>query len=959
MRRTLIQRTGLSPLTGAALLRGVMVFCMLICSLSCGGETVPLPGPAGLPLPVSADCVDAPDKIGCAAEVTFFAQDRRADFPHIFDTVPAGKLAESEHFVLYLETANSDKIGSTDAEGQVACWENAYLSIKEIYGAGVSPDTDGQTKIIVFALDIKDDYTVTEPAYVSGYFAPRDLFADEFTAGLVNNPDSINDYPELAAIESAASLKGRSNESRLIYIDLHPLYDGAAYGGDAARGAAIFKETVLHEAAHLATYYKRVIQDQHPNHLRWIAEGMAEQAPLLLAGSTMSQQERMTQLGLPLVQNLLADGPSLLDMNAGNSLVGYIQTNLFFNYLRHRAGTDKVSALFRSFVTGSDESVYGIDVAIGANFGGGANFAKMFADWALANWLGSTGRTLTAMNEYGTEVVDVAGRKDELSYANAGIESFGEAGLAFSSNSLPLSYDGMKELAPGAYINFSYSPVENETYIPIDSGMEPGLHLAIIRLDGISNAEISLYTPVQSDEQATVIQLTADETYHIIVFNPLYTGGLLSTGQLPWDSRNLASWIGGGIVDEGWQTGAGAAWNRNDAYFYRPSGMGLNLRHSGRSASYIYVADYINQGVSRWNIDTGEFAGRMGSKNYDESCAGDGPENDGWKTAEGKLSNNYCRRNFSDPRGIAVDSSGNIYIADGANHRIIKRDHEGNFTAWLGNPGDDTWQTVDPVKLSISTLPAALYSPWGVAIDDTDTYLYISCYGSNRIVRRDLATGAHAGFIGNGEEGWYMATEDHHGNSGSVRNYFNDPKGIALDSEYLYVADESNHRITRWTLDGYNRSADVVPDDSALWIGGGVDGWHNTATPVTDTQERKLFKYPADVSVIGTSLLVADRGNQRIVRWNRETGEFDGWIGGGKTEWEKEDNGPDLQPSNSNGAEYPAVFMLQPIYVLAATAAESGMSHDYLYTTAIYNGRVSRWNLDCVEDNINGDCSDE
>ncbi len=98
--------------------------------------------------------------------------------------------------------------------------------------------------------------------------------------------------------------------------------------------------------------------------------------------------------------------------------------------------------------------------------------------------------------------------------------------------------------------------------------------------------------------------------------------------------------------------------------------------------------------------------------------------------------------------------------------------------------------------------------------------------------------------------------------------------------------------------------------------------------------------------------------NQRIARWALASGIFGGWIGGGITQWETNTDGPVQEPVG-NAYAYPTIFMLQPQGVVFAAASDLGSSHSYLFLSTVYNARLSRWNLDCVEDNIGGDCGSD
>jgi hypothetical protein len=702
------------------------------------------------------------------------------------------------------------------------------------------------------------------------------------------------------------------------------------------------------------TYYRRVIDLGVRNHLTWIAEGIAEQAPAIISGGDCSQTERMEQYSLPLARALLADGPSLLDMNSsGNALAGYLQVNLFFNYLRHRAGSYEAAAeIIAYIVSQNDYTVTGVAQALENK--SGSDFESFFGEWAVTNWLMSSGRSIASFTETDGSAVDPdAGSpsmRNRLSYSASGISPAGGPAPSFGANSTPLCDQGLMCLLPSSYIFFDYTPQADRIYIPLNEGMQNGLKLVLIRLnpDGI-NADISLHN---IDSQ---IQLLSGVRYNFIVYNPRFTVGCITTGMLPWDQRNMARWIGGGRT--GWQAGTGAESKNADRYFYR--GQGVSVKR-GAEGNFIYTADSMSHSISRWDVDTGTYMGRYGSILTSTECVGDESVAPGYIFRSGKLVNNYCRRSLSSPRGAAVDSAGNLYVADTNNHRVVKIDSSGNFTAWLGHNLDDTWQGPEDLPpMSFTELIAAGYAantsmfqnPWSILLDEGNGVFYVTNNGSNRISKRSLADGSFLGFIGNGRENW-DTTPVYNSNFGSMPGYFKKPKGMAMDSDYIYVADEENHRISRWTHDG--RNADASGDPASIWIGGDLDGWHNGATEQGITQGRRSFNYPGDVTVNGDYLYIADRKNQRIARWDRITGAFTGWLGGGVTQWETEKDGPPQEPVGG-AYQYPSIFMLEPV---GLTVSESPR-HKYMYVTTVYNGRVSRWNLDCVENNADGDCYEE
>jgi uncharacterized protein (TIGR03437 family) len=130
------------------------------------------------------------------------------------------------------------------------------------------------------------------------------------------------------------------------------------------------------------------------------------------------------------------------------------------------------------------------------------------------------------------------------------------------------------------------------------------------------------------------------------------------------------------------------------------------------------------------------------------------------------------------PAGVAVDSAGNVYIADPGNGRIRKVSN-GIITtvagggASLGDNGPAT--------------SALLYTPVGIALDSAGN-LYIADAAGNRI--RKISNGMITTVAGSG-------TPSFGGDNGPATSAeLNQPAGVAVDSAGdIYIADTLNDRI--------------------------------------------------------------------------------------------------------------------------------------------------------------------
>ena len=166
---------------------------------------------------------------------------------------------------------------------------------------------------------------------------------------------------------------------------------------------------------------------------------------------------------------------------------------------------------------------------------------------------------------------------------------------------------------------------------------------------------------------------------------------------------------------------------------------------------------------------------------------------------------------FRNPEAVAIDSTGNLYVSEAVNHRIQKRDIAGNWSVISEGLGNGAGQVNGP----------------GDIIFDSSGNLYVADTGNSRIQKRDVA--------GN----WSVIA----GGYGSGLGQFIYPHGIAIDSTgNLYVVDTYNHRIQKRT-----------PGGSWSVVSAGVGG------------SPGQFSYPEGIAVdlIG-NVYVADTSNSRI-----------------------------------------------------------------------------------------------
>ena len=211
---------------------------------------------------------------------------------------------------------------------------------------------------------------------------------------------------------------------------------------------------------------------------------------------------------------------------------------------------------------------------------------------------------------------------------------------------------------------------------------------------------------------------------------------------------------------------------------------------------------------------------------------------------------------LSGPSGVAVDATGNLYIADTGNKRIRKviPGRIIGTVAGGGSGGDGGPAT-----------SASLSSPEGVAVDAAGN-VYIADAG-NSCIRWVTPAGAIFRVAGSGSKGFS-------GDGGpSTSAALNQPSGVAVDAAgNLYVADSGNNRIRRVTSAGGTittvagsgtggYSGDVVPATSAsLWDPGGVAVDATGNLYIADTMNYRIRK----VTPTGVIRTVAGNGQYKF-----------------------------------------------------------------------------------------------
>ncbi|MDP9170036.1 MAG: hypothetical protein M3N54_05430 [Acidobacteriota bacterium] len=193
------------------------------------------------------------------------------------------------------------------------------------------------------------------------------------------------------------------------------------------------------------------------------------------------------------------------------------------------------------------------------------------------------------------------------------------------------------------------------------------------------------------------------------------------------------------------------------------------------------------------------------------------------------------------PGGLAMDISGNLYIADTSNNRVRKVDTQGVITTVAGSSNTFSNSVGDGGPAT----SAVLSYPTGLAVDSAGN-LYISDTG-NRRVRRVDNTGTITTFAGNGLQG----SVGNVGDGGAATSARVSPAGLTLDAAgNLYIADSGNNLIRQ-----------VSGGKITTVAGSGTEGYSGD----TGTAAKATLRAPGAVAVDNAgNIFIADSGNQVI-----------------------------------------------------------------------------------------------
>ena len=248
----------------------------------------------------------------------------------------------------------------------------------------------------------------------------------------------------------------------------------------------------------------------------------------------------------------------------------------------------------------------------------------------------------------------------------------------------------------------------------------------------------------------------------------------------------------------------------------------------------VYIADTGNDCIRK--IDASETITTVAGIGRSHGFSGDGGD--------------ATNAQLDKPRGVWVDSSENIYIADTNNHVIRKVDAATGIITTVAGIGKQNGYTGDT---GLATA-AELNKPQGVYVDPAGN-IYIADTENHAIRKVDATTGIITTIAGTGSSG------DTGDGGAAILAELNKPGGVSSDvSGNIYIADSDNHRIRK-----VNGGTGIITTIAGT---GSSGDWGDGGQAVNAQMNKPRGLW---VDELG-NILIADTENNRVKKIDGSTG---------------------------------------------------------------------------------------
>ena len=303
-------------------------------------------------------------------------------------------------------------------------------------------------------------------------------------------------------------------------------------------------------------------------------------------------------------------------------------------------------------------------------------------------------------------------------------------------------------------------------------------------------------------------------------------------------------------------------------------------RYLLRNGDNVYFSDGNAQRLRLFNLSNGSVSIVAGTGSVGFAGDGDAAFNSTMKN----------------PRGMAIDSAGNLYFADSGNHRVRKIDTNGNISTIAGTG------TASSTGDSGSATLATINEPVDVAVDGSGN-IYIAERSGQRV--RKIAGGTITTIAGTGSGG---PPDSETGVA--INQRLNLPQGLYVEKGgSLLISDTGNNRVRRLTSDG---TITTIAGIGAA----GYDGDGGPATsallnnPIGVTEDAAGNIYISDSSSQAIRQIGSDGIITTVAGLNAQTGSF---RSGG---------------FNGDGSPATSLMLNKPIGLVAASASCSVLVAD-------------------------------
>ena len=194
------------------------------------------------------------------------------------------------------------------------------------------------------------------------------------------------------------------------------------------------------------------------------------------------------------------------------------------------------------------------------------------------------------------------------------------------------------------------------------------------------------------------------------------------------------------------------------------------------------------------------------------------------------------------PEGVAVDSSGNIYIADESNFRVLKETpSNGSYTQStvadnLGGPqgvavdGSGNVYVATPDGVLKETLSGGSYTQSTIASNPGGNFSYVAVDASGNVYITSTQGSVLKETLSNGS---YTQS--------TVVTGVNEPDGVAVDaSGNVYIANPNSNRVLKETLSGGTYTQSTIGSGLDFPFGVAVDGSGNVY--IVDSDNNRVLK---------------------------------------------------------------------------------------------------------------------